>query len=183
MVDHAVGTAVIHRADFQVTFEFTEGLLHLQQTFVVGQHLFVSATLGRFIGVQQVPAILLGFLRHEFLLARPLQPTGRVHFIGKILVGFAPLQTTAHLAGELFGIRFLAPDGGQRPQRRLGFGQLALAPFPIPLLPPQTAGSHIESALMTDFQQPSLIAQSQVFFQPQFAQVRFYWLFIKIRGS
>jgi hypothetical protein len=52
MVDHPIRSAMIHRANFQVTLEFTEGRLHVEQSFIVRQHFLPSAALGGFIGVQ-----------------------------------------------------------------------------------------------------------------------------------
>jgi hypothetical protein len=54
--------------------------------------------------VQQIPPVLLGFLGDNLFLAFPPQLAPRLDLIGKILVGFEPLQTAAHLTGELLRV-------------------------------------------------------------------------------
>src|ERR1035437_6152542 len=97
VIDHPVGPAVMHGAHFQVALEFAEGFLHVQQPFVVSQDLLRRAALDGFIGVQQIPPVLLGFLGDNLFLAFPLQLAPGLDLIGKILVGFEPLQTAAYL--------------------------------------------------------------------------------------
>jgi hypothetical protein len=113
MVDHPIGPAVMHGAHFQVALEFAEGFLHVQQPFVVSQYLFRRAALDGFIGVQQIPPVLLGFLGDNLFLALSPQLATCLDLIGKILVGFEPLQTAAHLAGELLQVHFFALDRRQ----------------------------------------------------------------------
>jgi hypothetical protein len=64
----------MHGAHFQVALEFAEGFLHVQQAFVVSQNLLRRVALDGFIGVQQIPPVLLG------LLDGTPSPTGRCTF-------------------------------------------------------------------------------------------------------
>jgi purine nucleosidase len=57
VVNHAVRATVVHRSHLQVTLQLAEGFLHVQEPFVVSQHLLPRALLRRFIGVQQIPAL------------------------------------------------------------------------------------------------------------------------------
>ena len=62
------------RAHFQATLQLAKGLLHIQQAFVVRQHLFLAAGFCQKVGVEQIPPIPLGFLPNEFPLFFPFQP-------------------------------------------------------------------------------------------------------------
>src|SRR6266516_3063019 len=108
MVNHPVWATVMYGADFQVTFEFAERFLHVQQPLVMTQDLLARALLDRFIGVEQIPPVLLGFLGDQFGFAFPLHASLRVNEVGKILVGLESLQSSSHLAGQLLAVYFLA---------------------------------------------------------------------------
>ena len=60
--------------------------------------------------MQQIPPVLLGFLGDNLCLAFPRQLAPGLDLTGKILVGLEPLQTAAHLTGELLQVSFLALD-------------------------------------------------------------------------
>jgi hypothetical protein len=52
----------MHRADLRVAHEFAEGFLHVQQPFVVPQNLLGGTPFHRFVGMEQLPAVLLHLL-------------------------------------------------------------------------------------------------------------------------
>ena len=113
MVDHPVGSPVMDGPDFQIALEFAERFFHVHQPLVVSQHLRARTQLDRFIDVQQIPPVLLGFLVDQVSFAGPLQVPLLIRTIGTLFVRLELLQAPSHLAGQLLHIHFLAPDGGQ----------------------------------------------------------------------
>src|SRR5258708_5288990 len=113
MIDYAVWSMVVNRTDFQVTLEFAEGLFHVQQPLVMTQDLLARTFVRSLIGMEQIPAVLLGFLDDQFSFAFPLQLSLRIGAVTEILVRLEPLQSPTDLAGQLLLVDFLALDGSQ----------------------------------------------------------------------
>src|ERR1035441_2913469 len=88
------------------------------------------------------------------------------------IVGLEPLQTAAHLTGQLLQVNFLALDRRQALQLRFGLGHPALAAILIPLLTPRATGDHITLALVADLQEPWVVAQLHLLFQRQLGDQR-----------
>ena len=76
VVDDTVRTVVIHGAHPKISFEFAEGILYLQEAFVMTQHFFLRAFSDGLIGVQEIPAITVFFFVDDGGPAGPLENQG-----------------------------------------------------------------------------------------------------------
>ena len=150
MVDHPVWSPVMDGADFPVALEFAKRLFHVQQPLVVTQHLLARTLLDRFIGVQQIPAVLLGFLGDHTQAVRGgggesghLAQMGCVHRL--------QIDPTAHPPIE-HESRLLDPkataQGVQEARQRLGIVAIASQERQLPA---HRAEHHRAGPLRVDF--------------------------------